>query len=247
MAMEPERPRPVIRPYRPGDRAAVRAICADTGFLGQSIDPVFEDRELFADYLTSFYTDAEPEATFVCELNGEVKGYVMGSRFPRRKARFEARLLPRLVLRGAWRYFARPYNAATRRYVWWVLTRARREVPFTPPDIPHFHFNMLPEARTIASTRAIVDMFLDFLCRHGETQVYAQAVAYESRRGPRMFERYGFRVIDEREVTKYRDLDPRKIYLFTILKDLNLNRSIYGVDLHKVDADQKERGISSGG
>jgi len=33
--------RHVIRPYRPGDRAAVRAICADTGFLGQPIDPVF--------------------------------------------------------------------------------------------------------------------------------------------------------------------------------------------------------------
>jgi hypothetical protein len=230
--MEKESPRHVIRPYRPGDRAAIRAICADTGFLGQPIDPVFEDRELFADYLTSYYTDAEPEATFVCELGGEVKGYVMGSRFPRRKARYEARMAPGLVLRGAWRYFTRPYNAATRRYVRWVLTRARKEVPFAPPNIPHFHFNILPEARTVATTRAIVDMFLNFLSDHGETQVYGQVVAYESRRGPRM---YGFRIIDEREVTKYRELDPRKIYLFTILKDLTLNRSLYGADLHKID------------
>jgi hypothetical protein len=238
--MEQERPRHLIRPYRPGDRDAVRAICADTGFLGQPIDPVFEDRELFADYLTSYYTDAEPEATFVCELEGRVRGYVMGSRFPKRKARYEARLLPRLVLRGAWRYFARPYNAATRRYIRWLLTRARREVPFTPPDIPHFHFNILPDARTIHTTRAIVDMFLQHLVDQGETQVYAQAVAYETRRGPRMFERYGFRVIDEREVTKYRDLDPRRIYLFTILKDLTRNVSIYGDDLHKERAEVKE-------
>ena len=61
----------------------------------------------------------------------------------------------------------------------------------------------------------------------------ARSSAYESRRGYRMFERYGFRVIDQREVTKYRDLHPGKIYLFTILKDLNLNPKLYGVDLHE--------------
>jgi len=222
----------IIRSYRPADRAAVRAICADTGFLGRPIDPVFEDRELFADYLTSYYTDAEPESTFVCELDGEVKGYVMGCRFPKRKARFESRTLPGLVLRGLWRNFTRPYNAATRRYVRWILTQARKEVPFAPPDIPHFHFNVRPEARSVNATRSMVDIFLKYLCDHGETQVYGQVVTYESRRGNRMFERYGFRVIDEREVTKYRDLHPGKIFLFTILKDLTLNPTIYGVDLH---------------
>src|ERR1700691_1013282 len=103
-----ESPRHLIRPYRPKDRAALRAICADTGFLGQPIDPVFEDRELFADYLTSYYTDAEPESTFVCELHGEVKGYLMGSRFPKRKTRDEMRLVPSLVVRGLSRYFTKP-------------------------------------------------------------------------------------------------------------------------------------------
>jgi ribosomal protein S18 acetylase RimI-like enzyme len=225
--------RHVIRPFRPGDRATIRTICADTGFLGRPIDPVFEDRELFADYLTSYYTDVEPEATFVCELDGQVKGYVMGSRFPKKKARFEVRLLPSLVVRGAWRYMTRPYKPATRRYVRWLVTRARHEVPFTPPAIPHFHLNVLPEARTVGTTRAMVDMLFRHLIACGETQVYGQVVAYETRRGARMFERYGFRVIDEREVTKYRDLDPRKVYLFTILKDLAANSSLYGLDLHK--------------
>ena len=222
----------LIRPYRPADRAALRAICADTGFLGQPIDPVFEDRELFADYLTSYYTDAEPESTFVCELGGEVKGYVMGCRFPKKKDAYERRMLPGLVLRGLWRCFTRPYHAASRRYVWWILTQARKEVPFTPPDIPHFHFNIRPEARSVGATREMVDMFFQYLTGHGEKQVYGQVVAYESRRGNRMFARYGFRVIDEREVTKYRDLHPGKVYLFTIIKDLTLNPKLYGSDLH---------------
>jgi ribosomal protein S18 acetylase RimI-like enzyme len=223
----------LIRPYRPEDRETLRAICADTGFLGKPIDPVFEDRELFADYLTSYYTDAEPESCFVCEFGGEVKGYVMGSRFPKKKDAYERRKLPGLVARGLWRYFTRPYNAASRKYVKWILTQARKEQPFTPPEIPHFHFNVRPEARSVAATVEMVDLFLGYLTAHGEKQVYGQVVTYETRRGTRMFERYGFRVIDEREVTKYRDLYPGKIHLFTILKDLTENATIYGRDLRK--------------
>jgi hypothetical protein len=227
------RERRLVRPYRVEDRAILRAICADTGFLGQPIDPVFEDRELFADYLTSYYTDAEPESTFVCEIDGEVKGYLMGSRFPKRKAAFERKMLPGLVARGVWRYFTRPYNAASRKYIRWILTQARKEVPFTPPDIPHFHFNMRPEAKSVGSTRELVDTFLQYLFDNGEKQVYGQVVVYEGRRGTRMFERYGFKVIDQREVTKYRDLHEGKIQLFTILKDLTLNPKLYGADLHE--------------
>ena len=222
-----------VRPYRRDDRAAIRTICADTGFLGKPIDPVFQDRELFSDYLTSYYTDAEPEGIFVCEVNGQVKGYVMGSRFPKRKSRFEARMLPGLVARGLWHYLTWPYNTASRRYVRWVLTRARHEVPMAPPDMPHLHFNILPEARTVQSTRTAVDMCLRHLWENGEKQVYGQVVTYDDRRGARLFERWGFRVVDEREVTKYRELDPRKVYLFTIVKDLTKNVSIYDADLRK--------------
>ncbi len=59
-----------IRRYEARDRDAVRWLCCQTGFLGKPIDPVFEDRELFADYLTSYYTDIEPESSFVLEHEG---------------------------------------------------------------------------------------------------------------------------------------------------------------------------------
>ena len=228
--------RPTVRPYRPQDRAAIRKICADTGFLGQPIDPVFEDRELFADYLTAYYTDEEPESTFVCELEGEVKGYIMGSRFPKRKARYEARTVPLLALRGLWRCLTRPYNAASRGYIWWILTQARKEVPFTPPDMPHFHFNILAEGRSVAATRDLVDTMLNHLTRHGEKKVYGQVVSYDTRRGDRMFARYGFKVVDTREVTKYRAFHPGKIQLLTVVKDLELNPVLYGADLHKMES-----------
>ena len=68
----------------------MRRICADTGFLGQPIDPIFEDRELFADYVTGYYTRFEPDAMLVCELRGEVKGYLMGCRRPLIKQAYQA-------------------------------------------------------------------------------------------------------------------------------------------------------------
>ena len=62
-----------IRPFRASDRAAVRRLCCQTGFLGTPIDPVYEDRELFADFLTTYYTDHEPESSFVLEIEGELR------------------------------------------------------------------------------------------------------------------------------------------------------------------------------
>ena len=56
-----------VRQYEARDREAVRQLCCETGFLGKAIDPVFEDRALFADYLTSYYTDVEPEAAMEVE------------------------------------------------------------------------------------------------------------------------------------------------------------------------------------
>ena len=52
----------LIRAYRRSDREPIRRLCCDTGFLGEPIDPVYEDRELFADFLTTYYTDHEPES-----------------------------------------------------------------------------------------------------------------------------------------------------------------------------------------
>jgi hypothetical protein len=221
------KPPPVVRPYRPADRATIREICADTGFLGKPIDPVFEDRELFADYLTAYYTDIEPESLFVCEVGGVVKGYVMGSRFPEKKKAYERSLLPRLAARGLWRLVTRPYRAASRRYIWWIMTRASRENPYTPPAIPHFHFNIRPEARSVGNTRVLLDTFLLYLHERGEKQVYGQVVAFETRRGRRMFAHFGFEVVDEREVTKYRAYYPGKIYLFTVVKDLTVRPTLY--------------------
>ncbi|MFM8231891.1 MAG: GNAT family acetyltransferase [Chthoniobacterales bacterium] len=209
----------VIRPYRPADRDAVRRLCCETGYLGKAIDPVFEDRELFADYLTSFYTDWEPESTFVLEQNGEVKGYLMGSRRPFLQQFYNFFLNLSLFARGIFRYPR--YKKASKAFVRWILLNAWREVPAAPRRIPHFHFNMLPEVQGFGTAREILVQFLNHLRAHGETHVFGQVVTFEERRGAKVFERYGFRVLEKKEITKYRAHRDEPVYLCTVRKDLN--------------------------
>ena len=45
-------------------------------------------------------------------------------------------------------------------------------------------------------------------------------VTFESRRGERMFERYGFKVLNRAEITKYKAFYPESVYLSTVVKTL---------------------------
>lgn len=209
----------IIRKYEPRDRAAVRWLCCETGFLGKPIDPVFEDRELFADYLTSYYTDCEPESSMVVEMDGQVKGYLLGSRKSFRQQMHGFFLNFSLLVRGMRRYWT--YSRASRDFIGWILRNSWREVPAAPRRTAHFHINALPEAQAVAIARELVGRYLNYLRAAGEKAVYGQMVTFESRRGARLFERYGFQVLEKREITKYRKLHPEPVYLTTVLKQLD--------------------------
>jgi hypothetical protein len=214
-----------LRSYRPGDLQAVRRICADTGFLGRPIDPVFEDRELFADYLTAYHTRFEPDALLVCEIGGQVRGYLMGCRRPLLKQACQALANVAVASKALYRCYQRPYNPASRAFLRWVMLNSWREVPVAPRRTPHFHINLLQDARSVKNTRALIRTFLDFLRAHGHDRVYGQMVTYDARRKESLFNRYGFRVIDTVEVTKYRALYRDRVLLCTVFKDLRASGS----------------------
>jgi GNAT superfamily N-acetyltransferase len=207
-----------IRSYRRNDRDAVRQLCCQTGFLGTPIDPVYEDRQLFADFLTTYYTDWEPESSFVIEIDGEIRGYLLGSRKPLRNQLYSFWQNVSLFLKALTRYFR--YTAASRRFVRWILMNGWREVPAAPRRVPHFHINLLPEARKMSTTRALMSAYLSYLYRCGEKRVYGQIVTFESRRREQMFERYGFKVLNRAEITKYKAFYPQSVYLSTVIKNL---------------------------
>ena len=207
-----------IRSYKGSDRDAVRRLCCETGFLGEPIDPVYSDRELFADFLTTYYTDKEPESSFVVEREGELCGYLLGSRKPLRNQLYAFWQNISLFLKVLGRYPR--YNERSRRFIRWTITHGWREVPAAPRRVPHFHINLLPEARKMSTTRALMSAYLSYLYRCGEKRVYGQIVTFESRRGEKMFERYGFNVLNRAEITKYKALYPESVYLSTVIKNL---------------------------
>lgn len=208
----------IIRGYRASDREAVRRLCCQTGFLGEPIDPIYEDRELFADFLTTYYTDHEPESSFVIEEAGELVGYLLGSRKPLRNQLYSFYQNVCLFARALLRYPR--YNARSRRFIIWILRNGWREVPAAPRRTPHFHINLLPDARKMATTRALLSAYFSYLHRSGDKRVYGQIVTFESRRGEKMFERYGFRVMNRAEITKYKSFYPESVYLSTVIKNL---------------------------
>ena len=207
-----------IRSYRASDREAVRNLCCETGFLGAPIDPVYEDRQLFADFLTTYYTDHEPESCFVLEVNGELRGYLLGSRRPFQNQVYSFFQNIILFFRALLRYPR--YHSRSRRFIRWLLMYGWREVPAAPRRVPHFHINLLADARRVATTRALMSAYLSYLYRRGDKRVYGQIVTFESRRGEKMFERYGFKVLNRAEITKYKAFYPQSVYLSTVIKNL---------------------------
>jgi len=67
-----------IRSYKPQDRSALRQICCDTADAGRPSENFFPDREVLADLVTKYYTEYEPESSFVADNHGEVVGYITG-------------------------------------------------------------------------------------------------------------------------------------------------------------------------
>lgn len=154
----------------------------------------------------------------MAEHEGEVKGYLLGSRRPARHQLHSLWLNGWLFFKGISRYPG--YNRASRDFVGWILRNSWREVPAAPRRVAHFHFNMLPEVQSMAVTHELLNSYFTYLHEAGERSVCGQIVTFEGRRGARLFERYGFKIVDKREVTKYRQFHPDPVYLTSVVKQL---------------------------
>jgi hypothetical protein len=209
-----------IRPYRPADRNAIREICADTGFMGEPIDAVFCDRDAFSDFFTRYYTDYEPENCLIAEAEGTVVGYLLGSTQGRRHRRIQILLMIRVVPKMCWRVLSGRYDSKSLGFLWWFLRRAGSETPASPEGGAHFHINLLLRWRNGLPARRLIFSFVDRVRDQGMPHVYGQIQTYETRRPPKVFERYGFRLYDQREITKFRKVYHGKVWVSTVVKEL---------------------------
>lgn len=146
----PTKPKLKIRKYRAEDREQVRTICFETGYLGDTIAPIYSDRESFADMFSGYYTDVEPETAFVVVSEADddtVKGYCLGCA-DTRKAWDPGKVgLKHALLRGL---IFRPGTAG---FLFRTIADVIRDggVHRTKVDFDkypaHMHTNLLPDAR----------------------------------------------------------------------------------------------------
>jgi ribosomal protein S18 acetylase RimI-like enzyme len=184
----------VIRPYQLGDREAVRKICCDTADAGEPVENFFHDRELIADLVTRYYTDYEPQSSWVAEADGRVVGYLNGCLDSRRYRRALAgRIVPMALLRAIGR------GALARRQTWrWLGAVARtllrgglergKSLQLYPA---HVHVNVLTDFRGDRVGQRLMERFFQQVKAAGLSGIHA-SVRGDNSGGCRFFERMGF-------------------------------------------------------
>ena len=193
-----------VRPYRASDRQAIRQLCCDTGFLGEPIDSVFQDRELFADLFAGPYLEHEPDWALVAEADGRVVGYLLGSVgkhfdfiLMRNGAPVASKMLCRLL---TGRYAHHPRSA---RFVRWLLTAGYYEQPKHPANAAHLHFNLDTAYRGRGVCQRLWLAFEQRLRNAGVTHCYGSFFSHPARRPELVYTRYGFNVYDRRRTTMF--------------------------------------------
>jgi ribosomal protein S18 acetylase RimI-like enzyme len=179
-----------IRAYEPADRESIRRICFETGYMGEPIDWLWPDRESFADLVTRYYTDLEPESILVATQGGRVVGYLTGCVDTERTRGAAAREIRRLLRRGA---LLAPGFAAFLGRVLVDVVRDRGapdEALFDARWPAHLHIDFLPEARGRGLGRRIMDRWFERLRSLGVRGVHLGTFA-ENLSAIRFFEACG--------------------------------------------------------
>lgn len=191
-----------IRPYARKDRESVRRICCDTGFMGEKIDSVYRDREIFADIITAPYTEYEPEWAFVAEFKGRIIGYVLASvspYFTLNRMRTGAPAIARIAMKLRRGDYAD--HPRSERFARWLLCRSWIEEPSHPKRACHLHFNVEKNFRGTGVAKTIWRTFEQALVSAGKNHYYGQFLSWPKRNLERIYGRYGLQPYSRRKTT----------------------------------------------
>ncbi len=180
-----------VRPYRREDRAALRRICHETGYMGESAAWFWRDLESFADLFSGYYTDREPESALVVESGERVLGYLLGCVDSSRVTPPAALLRRHLLRRGI---ALRPGTAG---FLWRSIfdlcrDRGAPEELRDPRWPAHLHIDLLPEARGQGIGAALMRRWLERLVGLGSPGCHLGSFG-QNRNAIGFFERMGFR------------------------------------------------------
>jgi GNAT superfamily N-acetyltransferase len=192
----------IVRQYKAEDRAAIRRICCDTGFLGNPIEAIFSDREVFADLFTNAYLDYGADWAWVADDGGQVVGYLLGAGSPS----FNYTLMysgfqtaVKMITRAAKGCYAG--HPRSRHFIRWLLTSGYREQPKHPGDAAHLHLNVEKSHRGHGLGLRLWRAFEQQLDHAGIRNCYGAFFSRPRRRPEAVYSKLGFSVFDRKATT----------------------------------------------
>ena len=192
-----------IRPFEARDKNSVRSICCDTAFMGENVTNFFEDREIFADFAISYYTDYEPESLFVVQSKEKVSGYIAGCCDTKRYAKiFESRILPKAILKCLTKGVLLKPKA--RNFILNTL-KSFLKGEFNRPQVSegypaHLHINVDRRARGTGIGFMLMNFFLR---RLKEKNIPAVHLCSISKTGQAFFSKFGFDILYSKKVSYF--------------------------------------------
>jgi GNAT superfamily N-acetyltransferase len=211
----------IIRPYCAQDRPAIRRICCDTGFLGNPVETIFTDREIFADLFTEPYLHHESDWAWVAENGEGVIGYLLGSVSPK----FQRALLlsgfqttMKMLARAATgRYTNHP---RTKKFIRWLLTSGYWEQPKHPEHAAHLHFDIQKNYRGAGLAWRLWLTYEEKLRAAGVKCCYGAFFSWPKRRPESIYTRFGFSVYDRKPTTIFQPEISEQVEVVCVQKEL---------------------------
>jgi len=208
----------LIRPYRPEDRDTIRKICVDTVWLGQPASERILDPWIWAEFWTRYFTDEEPEHTWVIEPQDQrITGYITGAADVRAIQKYTTTIMPGLAKAAFKRRLLN--KSASRKAIWSTMVALAKGQLRLPKAVQKnfpatFHFNLLPEARGLGLGGKLFDLFSKEMRRMGIVGVHAQSHSL-NQAATKFFERTGFRLNASTRLDVFKHIDSRPLYTNT--------------------------------
>ena len=185
----------IFRRYEQQDRKGIRTVAIRTAcrYEGKNVFQGLYD--LASDYLTSYYTDYEPEMTWVATSKGIVRGYLLGCSDTKRYLRIMAfRIVPGILINLMFSKIGelRKNETARKTVRWFVLHSWKELAPIPIGRYPaHFHVNMIPGYHGRGNASRLLNLFLNELEKRGIRGIHF-AVTESTRHGPcgELYRRY---------------------------------------------------------
>jgi len=214
-----------IRPYKREDRDALRTLCCDVADRGGPIENFFPDREVAADLLTKYYTDYEPESTFVALCDGHLVGYINGCMDNRRYGLVVFWLLiPSLLIKAFKRgLFFRPEIGRLLRGMLknWRRIFAWRKRSFNSHQ-GHLHIGIADDFRGQQVGRSLINALVEYAAGLGVSELEASVHDANKSAGV-FFEAQGFTVRERYPMVLIRDGKEEPYHSLLYVKTISIH------------------------